>query len=117
MRIRSQDLTRAVSVILKEDIRTMNAYKVETILSEDGALTLKDLPFHVGDAVEVIILERSPSVSINDAALKGLEESPSHLEQAEDQPEPNLYPLRGTVLFYEDPFESAVPIEDWEVLK
>jgi hypothetical protein len=41
----------------------MNAYKVETILSEDGALMLKDLPFHVGDAVEVIILERSPSVS------------------------------------------------------
>jgi hypothetical protein len=38
----------------------MNACKVETILSEDGALTLKDLPFHVSDAVEVIILERSP---------------------------------------------------------
>jgi hypothetical protein len=50
----------------------MNAYKVETILSEDGALTLKDLPFHVGDAVEVIILERSPSVSADEAALKGL---------------------------------------------
>jgi hypothetical protein len=82
----------------------MNAYKVETILSEDGALTLKDLPFHVGDAVEVIILERSPSVST--------EKSPSQVAKAEDQAEPNLYPLRGTVLFYEDPFESAVPIKD-----
>jgi hypothetical protein len=79
----------------------MNAYKVETILSEDGALTLKDLPFHVGDAVEVIILERSPN----------------QMEKAEDQPEPNFYPLRGTVLFYEDPFEPAVPAEDWEVLR
>ncbi len=79
----------------------MNAYKVETILSEDGALTLKDLPFHVGDAVEVIILERSSN----------------QMEKAEDQPEPNLYPLRGTVLFYEDPFEPAVPVEDWEVLR
>jgi hypothetical protein len=79
----------------------MNAYKVETILSEDGALTLKDLPFHVGDAVEVIILERSPH----------------QMEKAEDKPEPNLYPLRGTVLFYEDPFEPAVPVEDWEVLR
>jgi hypothetical protein len=87
----------------------MNAYKVETILSEDGALTLKDLPFHVGDAVEVIILERSPSFSEG--------ESPSQVEKAEDQPEPNLYPLRGTVLFYEDPFESAISVEDWEVLR
>jgi hypothetical protein len=77
----------------------MNAYKVEMILSEDGALMLKDLPFHVGDAVEVIILERSPSVST--------EESPSPMEQ----PELNLYPLRGTVLFYEDPFEFAIPVE------
>jgi hypothetical protein len=81
----------------------MNAYKVEMILSEDGALMLKDLPFHVGDAVEVIILERSPSVST--------EKLPSPVEKAEDQAEPNLYPLRGTVLFYEDPFEPAVPVE------
>jgi hypothetical protein len=92
----------------------MNAYKVEAIFSEDGALTLKDLPFHIGDAVEVIILERSPSASASEAALKGLGESPSQAEseQAEDQPVPNLYPLRGTVLFYEDPFEPAVPIKD-----
>jgi hypothetical protein len=95
----------------------MNAYKVETILSEDGALMLKDLPLHVGDAVEVIILERSPSVSINEAALKGLGESPSQSERAEDQPDLNLYPLQGTVPFYKDPFESAVPVEDWEVLR
>jgi hypothetical protein len=76
----------------------MNAYKVETILSEDGALILKDLPFHVGDAVEVIILERSRSVSER--------ESPNQAVQVDDQPEPNFYPLRGTVLYYEDPFES-----------
>jgi hypothetical protein len=96
----------------------MNAYKVETILSEDGALTLKDLPFHVGDAVEVIILERSRSVSAGEAALIRLGESPSQAEAEQaDQPEPNLYPLRGTVFFYEDPFEPAVPVEDWEVLQ
>jgi hypothetical protein len=64
-------------------------------------LTLKDLPFHVGDAVEVIILERLPN----------------QMEKAEDQPEPNLYPLRGKVLFYENPFEPAMPMEDWEVLQ
>jgi hypothetical protein len=95
----------------------MNAYKVETILSEDGALTLKDLPFHVGDAVEVIILERSRCVSAGEAALKGLGESPSQVEKAKDQSKPNLYPLRGTVLFYEDPFEPAVAMEDWKVLR
>jgi hypothetical protein len=95
----------------------MNAYKVEAILSEDGALTLKDLPFYVGDAVEVIILERSRSFSAGEAALKGPGESPSQVKKAEDQSEPNLYPLRGAVLFYEDPFEHAIPVQDWEVLQ
>jgi hypothetical protein len=78
----------------------MNAYKVETILSEDGALTLKDLPFHVGDAVEVIIWERSCSV------FKG--ELPNQVEiTAVNQLEQNFHPLLGTVLYYEDPFEPA----------
>ncbi len=27
------------------------------------------------------------------------------------------HPLEGTVLRYDDPFEPAVPAEDWEVLK
>jgi hypothetical protein len=39
----------------------MNAYKIETTLSEDGSLILKDLPFYMSDAVEVIILEKSHS--------------------------------------------------------
>jgi hypothetical protein len=72
---------------------------------------LKTLPLYVGDALEGIILERSPSVS------KGESPSQAEAEKAEDRPEANLYPLRGTVLFYEDPFESAVPVEDWEVLR
>jgi hypothetical protein len=78
----------------------MNAYKIETTLSEDGSLILKDLPFNMGAAVEVIILEKS----LNQA------------EKAVVEPhEPNLYSLRGKVLHYEDPFEPAVPAEDWEV--
>jgi hypothetical protein len=80
----------------------MNAHKVETVLSEDGALSLKGLPFHVGDAVEVIILERS-------------------LSQSEDpafESESSLYPLQGKQPYrYDEPFEPAVPIEDWDVLK
>lgn len=79
----------------------MNAYKVEAVLSEDGALMLKGLPFCAGDAVEVIILERSnPTESM-----------------AASQAEPNLYPLRGKVLHYEDPFEPAVTLDDWEALR
>jgi hypothetical protein len=80
----------------------MNAYKIETIVSEDGSLILKGLPFHMGDAVEVIILEKSPS-----------QEEKAVVEQ----PAPNLYPLRGKVLYYEEPFEPAVLAEDWEVLQ
>jgi hypothetical protein len=80
----------------------MNAYKIETTLSEDGFLILKDLPFHMGDAVEVIILGKS----------LGQEE-----KAVAEQPEPGLSPLRGKVLYYEDPFEPAVPAEDWEVLQ
>lgn len=36
----------------------MNPYRIEIILAEAGTLTLRDLPFQAGDAVEVIILER-----------------------------------------------------------
>jgi hypothetical protein len=64
----------------------------------------------VGDAVEGIILERSRSVS------EGESPSQAEAEKAEDRLESTLYPLRSTVLFYEDPFESAVPVEDWAVL-
>ena len=35
----------------------MNAYKTEVVLSEEGRLSLHDLPFHVGETVEVIVLE------------------------------------------------------------
>jgi hypothetical protein len=37
----------------------MNAYKVETVVAENGSLVLQGLPFQAGDRVEVIILERS----------------------------------------------------------
>ena len=88
----------------------MNAHKVETVVSEDGALILKGLPFHVGDAVEVIILERSHRVSTK--------ESSSQIKNAViGESELNSYPLRGTVLHYEDPLEPAIPIEDWDVLQ
>ncbi|MDZ8236192.1 MAG: hypothetical protein RMZ69_03285 [Nostoc sp. ChiQUE01a] len=72
----------------------MKAHRIETKLTQNGTLILEDLPFHAGEAVEIIILERSPELS-----------------------ESNPYPLRGTVIRYDDPFEPPVPIENWEVLQ
>ncbi|BAU13174.1 unknown protein [Leptolyngbya sp. NIES-3755] len=37
----------------------MNAYKVETVVLEDGKVLLQGLPFRVGETVEVIVLEGS----------------------------------------------------------
>lgn len=72
----------------------MKAHRIETTLTENGTLLLKDLPFTAGESVEIIVLK--------------LPARPS---------ESNLYPLRGTVYRYDDPFEPAVPLEDWEVLQ
>jgi hypothetical protein len=74
----------------------MNAHKLAATLMEDGTLVLKGLPFHAGDTVEIIILEQST-----------LEEPVAS----------NGSPLAGSVLRYDDPFEPAVPPEEWEVLK
>ena len=79
----------------------MNAHKVEAVLSEDGTLILRGLPFHAGDAVEVIILEVK--------TLQPQEALPSQLET-------NLYPMRGKLLRYDDPTEP-VALSDWEVLQ
>ena len=72
----------------------MNAHRIETALTENGKLSLQNLPFKKGDKVEVIILERNSSKIVADSD-----------------------PLKGTVISYEDPFESATSPDDWEVLK
>ena len=71
----------------------MNAHRIETTLTENGKLSLENLPFKKGDKVEVIILERNSS-----------------------QIPPNSYPLKETVISYEEPFEPAASPDDWEVL-
>ncbi|HEV8711501.1 MAG TPA: hypothetical protein VGX03_01575 [Candidatus Binatia bacterium] len=68
----------------------MQAHRIETILQQDGTLTLSNLPFQAGEAVEVIILARSPT------ALHK-----------------NRYPLRGTPISYINPTEPVAQ-EDWE---
>jgi hypothetical protein len=78
----------------------MNAHKIEVVLAEDGTLILRGLPFHAGDAVEVIILEAK---------------TPQHTVASLASPEANKYPL-GKVVRYDDP-TSPVALEDWEVLQ
>jgi hypothetical protein len=72
----------------------MKAHRIEATLTENGTLTINNLPFQAGDTVEIIILER------HSRPLKS-----------------NPYLLRGKVIRYDDPFESATPIEDWEALQ
>ena len=71
----------------------MNEYRIETTLKKDGSLTLTDLPFHAGDAVEVIILSRS--------------------EKAAGQ---KSYPLHGTAIKYVNPTDPVAE-EDWAALR
>ncbi len=72
----------------------MTAHRIEATTTEDNTLTLTDLPFPPGTDVEVVIRLRRPS---------------------NDPDDPN--PLRGSILWYDDPFEPAVPPEDWEALR
>jgi hypothetical protein len=71
----------------------MSTHHVETKLAEDGKLTLNDLPFRAGEAVEVIVMSR-PS---------------RHVET-------DRYPLRGKPVRYAEPTESVAE-EDWEALR
>ncbi len=75
----------------------MNAHKIDTVLSEDGTLTLQDLPFHAGDTVEVIVLKTKTS---------------QHKATTKPPSDKNLYPLHDTQPYrYDDPTEP-VALED-----
>ncbi len=71
----------------------MNAHRIETILAQDGKLTLNDLPFQAGDAVEVIITACSEKVDKH-----------------------HHYSLRGKPVQYDDPFEP-IAAEEWEAVR
>jgi hypothetical protein len=74
----------------KQDMKT---YRVETTVSSDGTVTVKGVPFHPGDQVEVVVRRRDGG---------------RHRKQR--------YPLRGKPIRYDEPFESVAE-EDWDALK
>ena len=61
----------------------MQAYRVETKISQDGKLSIKGLPFRKGDTVEVIVLSQKKIASSN------------------------RYPLQGKPIQYQKPFDSV----------
>ena len=67
-------------------------HRQETRLEPDGTLTLIDLPFQAGQAVEVIVLPLEQSARTD-----------------------NPYPLRGIPIPYERPTEPVAE-HDWEAL-
>ena len=71
----------------------MQAYCIQTVVTQVGTMTLKNLPFRQGEEVEVIIVRRVPQSSSarNDA------------------------PLRGMVRAYHDPTAPVAEL-DWEAL-
>jgi hypothetical protein len=70
----------------------MNTHRIEMTIDRDGILVLNDIPFHAGDQVEVIIVERQP-----------------------EHPDANRYPLRGQPVEYDGPFEP-VSENEWNAL-
>lgn len=69
----------------------MQAHRVEATIERNGTLTLENLPFHVGEIVEVIVLARPTAV-----------------------PRADRYSLRGEPLRY---IASTEPVAhaEWEV--
>lgn len=71
----------------------MDTFRLDTTLTQDGTLTLSDLPFQAGDSVEVIIVARTGASDVQ-----------------------NGYSLRGKVIRYDNPTEPVAQ-EDWEALR
>jgi hypothetical protein len=84
----------------------MTAYKVlpsivvQSVINNHGQLVLEDLPFAPGDTVEIIVRGRVIEAPLNESSAS------------------ERYPLQGSQPYsYPDPFEPAVPAEDWEVMQ
>lgn len=71
----------------------MQAYAYEVTMGKSGVLTLKNMPFNVGEKIEVILIPRSKIKHNKDC-----------------------YPFRGKPITYIDPTDPVAET-DWEALK
>ncbi len=72
----------------------MRTYRIETTIAKDGRISIQGLPFAKGDKVEVLVRRKKRA-------------STNHKSK---------YPLRGTPVHYNDPFDSVAE-NDWVVLE
>jgi hypothetical protein len=72
----------------------MQTHKTLATVQEGGKLVVENVPFAAGEQVEVVIAVPEPK-----------------------NERPKLRRLQGTPYRYDDPFEPAVPPEDWDALK
>ena len=71
----------------------MQVYRIQTVVTQNGDITLQSLPFQPGQDVEVIVLSQS--------------RPPKHQE---------VYPLRGKPVQYTNPFDG-VAVDEWDALE
>lgn len=69
----------------------METFKTKAKVKNNHKVQIDDVPFKDGDTVLITI---------------------DKIEEGTN----SIYPLWGTIYKYDDPFEPAVPPEDWEVL-
>jgi len=74
-------------------------HRINDVVVKDGKLTLSNLPFAEGQHVQVIVSE-----------LEALPRERATIGEVRAA-------LRGCVERYDDPFEPAIPIDNWEMLK
>lgn len=69
----------------------MEAHRTEAVVQKDGSVTVRGVPFHEGERVDVIVLPRE------------------HRDAREER-----YPLRGSVLRFDQPLDPVAEEGDWE---
>jgi hypothetical protein len=78
------------------------AYEVEAVVDADGSVTVRNLPFAIGDRIRVIMLREGASVARR------------HTDDEIERSRILREEMRGSVLSDDRPFDPAAPIEDWD---
>lgn len=68
----------------------METHQIQKTVLPNGMIVIENLPFEVGEKVNIKIVK------------------------SEDVDPHNLYPLRGTPYRYDDPFSPLISLDDWE---
>ena len=64
----------------------------------------------------IVEIESLPESMLNNILRQIQELKDQQIEKKELNNQSTDYPLKGSVIYYKDPFEPCIPEEDWEVL-